>query len=138
MGKRRGRYRRGGKRLVKEWAMRGEDDGKEITPLLAMDVTIQVALLSVFIPVKRCHIWPLPFALSALVSLAIFWAIKKRLEFNWRNGNKFLPVQRDNATDLEISLTQSQFGGRPCYIGFLLVFILLSAITACSFKIVLC
>jgi hypothetical protein len=118
--------------------MWSKNDAKEISQFLAMDVTIQVALYTVFVSAKRCDIWPLASALSALMSLVIFLPIAKRLEFKWRIETKFLPVQRDNAMHIESQLTQSQFRGRAWDIGFVSIFIVLSAVTACSFKIVLC
>jgi len=63
--------------LIKELAMWSKNDTKEISQFLAMDVTIQVALYTVFVSVKRCHIWPLPCALSSLMSMAIFLAIAR-------------------------------------------------------------
>lgn len=139
-----GRYSRGHNRIapqreMKKLATWSNDVRELIIKLLGIDISIQAVIFSAFLcGLKRCHIWPLPCTLSALVSFAVFLAMAKKLKLKWKMGNEIEPVQHNTAMDLESQLTYSELSGRLWEISFILFFMFISVIVAASFKILLC
>lgn len=134
----RGRNRRAPQREMKKFATWSKDVRELIIKLLGIDISIQAVLFTAFLCLKRCHIWPLPCTLSALVSVAVLLPMAKKLQLKWKMENEIEPVQRPNAIDLESQLTYAEVGGRLWEISFILFFMFISVIVAASFKILLC
>jgi hypothetical protein len=129
----RGQYQIDRQREMKKFTIWSNDVRELIIKLLGIDIPIQAFIFSVFVYLKRCHIWPLPCIFSALVSFAIFLAIARKLQLKWKMVNEVQPIQEDTAMDIESQLTQSAVSGRLWEISFVLFFILISTMVAASF-----